>query len=50
MVLVKELIQALYIPADVAEERSLVKERWKPLEAGWCKINTDAVVDVNGVS
>ncbi|KAM3351906.1 hypothetical protein ACQJBY_023652 [Aegilops geniculata] len=50
MVLVKELIQALYIPAEAVDKRSLGKERWKPPEEGWCKINTDASVNVNGGS
>ncbi|XBI43096.1 hypothetical protein VPH35_107913 [Triticum aestivum] len=50
MVLVKELIQALYIPSNAVDGRSPAKEKWKPPEEGWCKINTDAAVDVNGVS
>ncbi|XBI99595.1 hypothetical protein VPH35_019648 [Triticum aestivum] len=50
MVLVRELIQALYIQPDTAEGRCTTKERWKPPEEGWCKINTDAAVDVSGSS
>ncbi|XP_073355417.1 uncharacterized protein [Aegilops tauschii subsp. strangulata] len=50
MVLVKELIQALYIPSEAVDRRSLEKEKWKPSEEGWCKINADASVDVNGGS
>ncbi|XBH72225.1 hypothetical protein VPH35_099569 [Triticum aestivum] len=50
IVLVKELIQALYIPSEAVDRRSLEKEKWKPPEEGWCKINPDASVDVNGGS
>ncbi|XBI75297.1 hypothetical protein VPH35_068680 [Triticum aestivum] len=49
MVLVKELIQAVYIPPNT-EGRCITKERWKPPGAGWLKINTDAALDGNGVS
>ena len=46
MVLVKELIQAMYIPSDAVDGRSPAKEKWKPSKEGWCKINTDASVNV----
>ncbi|XBH88494.1 hypothetical protein VPH35_075770 [Triticum aestivum] len=50
MVLVKELIQALYIPTEGVDKRNFGKEKWKPPEEGWCKINTDASVNVIGGS
>ncbi|KAF7075575.1 hypothetical protein CFC21_080339 [Triticum aestivum] len=50
MVLVKELIQALYIPSEAVDMKDLERVRWKLPEEGWRKINTDAAVDVNGGS
>ncbi|XBJ25106.1 hypothetical protein VPH35_002834 [Triticum aestivum] len=47
MVLLKELIQDLYIPADLSDPQQGRSVVWTPPEPGCVKINTDAAVDVN---
>ena len=48
MVLVQELIHALYIPATPSAGQQRKNVDWIPPGTDWVKVNTYAAVDVNG--